>query len=179
MIIEKIVGRIEDFKTEDLRMDRVLLDHYDMSKPHQRLMSESGEKLAVSLPHGEHLFCGAVLYKDEEKIIVVDMLPEDVLEIHPEGNLQWAKTAFNIGNMHHPAYLHEDCIVIPYDAILENLIRGMGVAYTRCERKLTGEKANHVVGGHNHSHDHNNHHHEHGHHHHEHDHHYGHAHHQE
>ena len=85
-------------------------------------------------------------YKDSERMIVVDMLPEDVLEIRPEGNRQWAKTAFNIGNMHHPAYLYDDCIRIPYDGILENLMKSIGVAYTRCERKLDGEKAAQTVG---------------------------------
>lgn len=161
MIVEKILGTIEDYASENLKIDRVLMDHYDLGKPHQKLKSEAGETVAISLPHGEHLFCGAVLYKDEEKIIAVDLIPEDALEIRPEGNLQWAKAAFNIGNMHHPAYLHEDCIVIPYDAILEHLLKGIGVNYVRCERKLTGQKANHVVGGHSHSHDHGHHHHHH------------------
>lgn len=162
MIVEQILGSLQDFETENLRVDKVLLDHFDMTKPHQRLKSEEGTTVAVSLPRGEHLFCGAVLYKDEEKIIAVDLLPEDVLEIRPEGNLQWAKTAFNIGNMHHPAYLQEDCILIPYDGILENLLKGIGVSYSRCRKKLEGERASHVVGGHSHDHHHSHDHSRHG-----------------
>ena len=145
MIVEKIIGDARDFQGEDLKIDKVYLDYLGMGKPHQKLTAESGEKIAISLDHGEHLFCGAVLYKDSERMIVVDMLPEDVLEIRPEGNRQWAKTAFNIGNMHHPAYLYDDCIRIPYDGILENLMKSIGVAYTRCERKLDGEKAAQTV----------------------------------
>lgn len=163
MIVEKVIGKLEEFDQGKRRLDKVLLDHDNMSKPHQKLKSEAGETVAVSLPHGEHLFCGAVLYEDSEKIIAVDLVPEDVLEIRPKGNLQWAKTAFNIGNMHHPAYLHEDCIVIPYDGIVENLLKGIGVPYTRCVRKLDGERANHVVGGHSHGHHHGTHTHSHGH----------------
>ena len=143
MIVEKIIGDARDFQGEDLKIDKVYLDYLGMGKPHQKLTAESGEKIAISLDHGEHLFCGAVLYKDSERMIVVDMLPEDVLEIRPEGNRQWAKTAFNIGNMHHPAYLYDDCIRIPYDGILENLMKSIGVAYTRCERKLDGENRCH------------------------------------
>ena len=173
-IVEKILGDIREVDTEGLRIDKAFLDHYDMAKPHQKLKTESGAVIAVSLEGGEKLYNGAVIFKDEEKIIVTELLPEDVLEIRPQGNLQWAKTAFNIGNMHHPAYLHEDCIVIPYDAIIENLIKGIGVEYKRCERQLTGERANHVVGGHNHSHSHSHDHgHDHGHSHsHDHDHHH-------
>lgn len=165
MIIETVLGNIDDFDMTGLKVEKVTLDHHDMAKPHQRLTTDSGEKIAVSLQHGEHLFNGAVLYRDDEKIIAVDMKPEDVLEIRPEGNRQWAKTAFNIGNMHHPAYIYDDRIVIPYDAILENLLNSIGVAFTRCERKLDGEKAAHVVGGHHHHHHHDDDHHEHVHHH--------------
>lgn len=157
MIIEKIIGSIADFQHEGLKTDKVLLDHHDMERSHQKMISKGGEKLAVSLDHGEKLFRGAVLYKDEKKMIVVDMIPEDALEIRPEGNRQWAKAAFNIGNMHQPAYIYDDCIVIPYDAIMENLLNSIGVAFTRCERKLDGEKATHVVGGQHHHHHHHHH----------------------
>jgi len=146
IIIEKLVGKLQDFETEGLKVDRVLLDHYDMAKPHQKLTTESGEKIAVSLPYGESMFAGAVLYEDGKNIIYADLIPEDVLVIRPEGNMQWAKAAFNVGNMHHPAYIHEDCIVVPYDAIIENLIKGIGVDYERCKRKLDGQRAGHVVG---------------------------------
>lgn len=152
IIIEKILGSVQDFDVSGLDIDKVVLDHYDMAKPHQKLKTESGEKIAVSLPHGENLFCGAVLYKDHEKLIYADLLPEDVLVIRPVGNLQWAKAAFNMGNMHHQAFLHEDCIVVPYDAIIENLLKGICVDYERCERKLDGLRAGHVVGGHSHRH---------------------------
>lgn len=155
MIVEKILGTLRDFEKEDLKIDKVLLDHYDMEKPHQKLKSRDGSTVAVSLDHGERLFCGAVLYRDEEKLIAVDLLPEDALEIRPRGNLEWAKIAFNIGNMHHPAYLNEDCIVTPYDAVLEAMLNKAGADCRRCRRQLTGERANYgASGGHHHHHGH-------------------------
>lgn len=153
IIIERILGKIEDFDTKNIAVDKVLLDHYDMAKPHQKLTSEGGMKLAVSLEN-ERLFNGAVLYKDEEKLVAVELLPEDVLEIHPKGNMQWGETAFNIGNMHHPAFLEEDCIVVPYDKIIETMLEGIGVEFKRCQRQLTGKRANHTTGAHSHSHGH-------------------------
>ena len=154
MLVEKVIGKVQDFELEKLKVDRVLLDHDDINKPHQKFRTEAGETVAVSLPHGDRLFCGAVLYKDDDSIIVVDMPEEDVLEIYPQGNIQWARTAFNIGNMHQPAYLYEDRIMIPYDAVMENLINSLGVDYERCERKLDGERANCTSAGHSHSYSH-------------------------
>ena len=158
MIADKIIGRIEDFEDSGLRIDSVVLDHYDMAKPHQKLVSREGTVIGLSLSHGEHLYCGAVIYRDEEKIIAADLQPEDALDIRPEGNIQWAMAAFNIGNMHQSAYLYEDRILVPYDPIMENLIKNIGVAYTRCTCKLDGQRAglaadhSHSQHGHMHSH---------------------------
>ncbi|HIU26066.1 MAG TPA: urease accessory protein UreE [Candidatus Copromorpha excrementigallinarum] len=153
MIIEKIAGRADQLD-EGIAVERVFLDHESLNRPHQKLVTENGEKIAVSLDHGERLFCGAVLYRDGKRAVVVDMPEEDVLEIRPEGNRQWAKAAFNIGNMHHPAYIYDDCILIPYDGILESLMKAIGVPFKRCRKKLDGERAAHTVGGHHHHHHH-------------------------
>lgn len=157
MIIEKTAGNLNDLAIGNRRIDPVLMDHYDLTKPHQRVKSQGGMDLAISLPRGEHLFAGAVLYQDEKKVVVVELLPEDVLEIRPAGTLEWGKAAFNIGNMHHPAYLLEDCILVPYDAIIERLMTSMEISCQRCNRKLEGQRANHVHGGHTHSHTHGEH----------------------
>ena len=151
MIIEKIAGNINELD-EDVIIDRVILDHDDMSRTHQRVVTENGEKIAVSLDRGERLFCGAVLLRDGKRAVVVDMPEEDVLEVRPVSGRQWAKAAFNIGNMHQQAYIYDDCILVPYDAVLENLIKAIDVPYTREKRKLDGERAAHTVGGHHHHH---------------------------
>ena len=37
MIIDRIIGKLSDYENSGLRVDRVMLDHYDMAKPHQKL----------------------------------------------------------------------------------------------------------------------------------------------
>ena len=46
MIIEKIAGRFEDISDDGLVIDKVILDHDDISRPHQKVKTEGGEKLA-------------------------------------------------------------------------------------------------------------------------------------
>lgn len=152
MVVDKIIGKISDFEDSGLKIDKVMLDHYSMAKPHQKLKSLEGTAIGLSLPHGEHLFCGAVIYADDEKLIAVDLIEEDVIDVRPSGSIQWAKVAFNIGNMHHSAYLYEDRILVPYDPIIENLMKSIGVEYTRCTCRLDGERANHMTDGHTHHH---------------------------
>jgi len=150
MMIEKILGRAEDFDLSSLTVDLVLFGHESLQKGHQRVKTESGRELLISLEHGTALFCGAVLYKDDELAIVADMHPEDVIEFRPRNNMEWAKAAFNIGNMHNPAYIYEDCILTPYDETLVRLASALDVPWERCMRKLDGLRAGVTVRGHSH-----------------------------
>ncbi|MEG0661813.1 MAG: hypothetical protein RR472_00895, partial [Anaerovoracaceae bacterium] len=145
------LGKKEDFDLEGLRLEVVEMDREQLEKPHQKAKSKEGNFYGISLPHGETLINQGVLYKDQERIVVIELVPEDVLEIMPEGNLQWAKAAFNIGNMHKRAYLREDGILLPYEEAMENLMKGLGIAYARKEKPLDGERANYTYGrGHHH-----------------------------
>lgn len=162
MRVEKIIGNIEEFQLDSRELDLVLLDHLDLSKPHQRVKSEGGRELAISLPHGETLSKGAVLYQDDKLVIAVELLEEDVYEIKPEGILQWARVSFNIGNMHQMAYITETDICIPCDPVMERIFTALDVKFTRTRRKLDGIRANISAGarhGHSHSHDDQGHHH--------------------
>ena len=141
MMIENILGKIEDFDLSDLMIDRVFFDHESMQKGHQRVASESGRELFISLERGTSLFCGAVLYIDDSFAIVADMHTEDVIEIRPRNNVEWAQSAFNIGNMHSPAYLYADCILTPYEEPLSRMIEALDIPYKRCMRKLDGTRA--------------------------------------
>lgn len=150
MLVETVLGKLEDFQIEGRVLDYVLLTREELQKSHQKLLTEGGGEVAVSLSPGEHLFGGAVLYRDEKRMIAVDLAREDVLEIRPEGSFMFGRVAYNIGNMHHPAYLKEGCILCPYDPVIERLIKSMDVEYERSVKKMDGVRANFTVAGHSH-----------------------------
>lgn len=165
MIVEKILGRIEEFDLENIKLEPVLLPHFDLIKPHQKTKTSTGEEIAISLPRGEMLRKGAVLYADEERIIFVELAEEDVLEISPKGEEQWGRAAFNMGNMHQLCYFTKENILIPYDSVMESLIKNLDIPYQRKTIKLDGERPNVTVHttGHGHSHENNSHGHKHDH----------------
>lgn len=156
MIIEKTLGNINEKNIVDKDRVPVLVDHHDLTKPHQKLKTQTGEVFAISLDYGCYLEQGSILYEDDSRVVYVELMPEKCIVVKPEGNIQWARAAFNIGNMHQGAYVHEDCIVVAYDAVLESVIKKLGINYTCEVRKLDGIRAN-VAQGETHSH---NHHHE-------------------
>lgn len=151
MLIERILGNIEDFDDENLNVDTVLLSHLDMKKPHQKVVTSEGKTLKISLDRGQNLSCGAVLYFDDELLIAVDMPEEKVFEIIPKGIFQWSKAAYNIGNMHSSIYLYSDRIKVPYDSALVKMIHALGIQYRITESKLDGDQLG-VSIGHSHSH---------------------------
>ena len=158
MIIEKIIGSTCDYDLSGYDVDRIILDHDELMKPHQKQITEKGREIAISLPRGEQLYYGAVLYENSSDIIVVEMANEELLEIYPQGNIQWGKAAFNIGNMHHSAYLNENTILTPYDPGMERILKALDIKYEKKNGKLTGQRANvsqskYHAPAHSHSHD--------------------------
>lgn len=154
IIVEKVLGKSEDFDFSSLvAVDKVFFDHESLRKGHQRINTESGREIMISLEHGEALFCGAVLYRDDEVVVIADMPEEDVIEFMPRDNIEWSRVAYNIGNMHNPAYLYEDCILTIYDESLKRLAEALDIPWRRCMRKLDGLRAGESIRGMKHSHE--------------------------
>ncbi len=155
MIIEKIIGKIENFQVDGRAVEKILLDRERLSKPHQKLRTEADEIFGLSLPQGCVLNSGDVIYADENRVVVIELEPEDSLAIRPKGHIQWARAAYNIGNMHQVAYIHDDCILTPYDVVLESIIQKLQIPYERMIRPIDGVRA--TVSQHEEFHHHHNH----------------------
>lgn len=155
IIIDKILGTLSEIHPGDRHLDPILMPHEQLEKPHQKVVSKGGITLGISLEPGQKLYSGAVLWVDDKTVVFVELEEEDLLEVIPCGNLEWARVAFNIGNMHHPAYLYEQSIRIPYDEVIERMLHHLGVQYLRKNAKLDGLRANAPAAhGSNHAHAH-------------------------
>ena len=153
IIVEKILGILPEIKAEGLELDAVVLDHGQLQKPHQKATTKSGRSLGISLDKGERLYPLAVLYLDGQVVVYVELAEEDLLEIRPASPMEWARAAYNVGNMHQPAYLYEDCIRIPYDPVMVRMLDQLGLPWSRRTGRLDGLRAN-AAPGHSHDHDH-------------------------
>ncbi len=142
MIIEKIDKNIKLLDGEKRRIHTIELTHDDIEKRHQRLSADSGFEIAVSLAEGEALFDGAVLYENDEEIVVVKAAKEKVIIMEPRTNKEWGMLAYNIGNMHQKAFLTEKEILVPYDHVLEGVIRKFDVPMRIEECPILGTRAN-------------------------------------
>ena len=151
IIVEKVIGHYRAGDSKERHLDLVLMTHDELEKTHQKVTTLEGRHLGISLDENEKLYDGAILWQDEQMTIVISLEEEDVLEVRPFGNEEWAKVAFNIGNMHHAAYLYPTVIRVPYDAIVERMLQHLGAPVERKLAKLDGERAN-APASHNHTH---------------------------
>lgn len=108
-VITEILGRADDARFADRRVESVPVSAADASRPRLRLTGAEGSDVAVNLERGTFLFDGAVLHDDGERIIVVARALEQALVVRLDSALTRAeiigavaRIAHAFGNQHAP-----------------------------------------------------------------------------
>lgn len=137
-IIDHIEMNINEEKIKGRELIPVVLEHEEVQKKYQKFVLPDGVELTVSLKPEIVLKNGDILYQDKKRIIYIDLIMEKVLRIRPRNSFEWARAAYNIGNMHQKAYLKEDNIYVPHDSNIEKLIESIGIPFEITHEKLEG-----------------------------------------
>ena len=154
ILIEEIKENIADADYKNLNVELVKISNDDLQKTHRRITSNAGSELAISLPVGSCLKDGDILYRDSHKLIYVYLEEEKAIHIMPSSGIEWAKAAYNIGNIHHTVFLKEDGVYTPYDESVMHVIEKTDIPFEVIKCKLDGVRANIQGGEHSHSHKH-------------------------
>jgi len=155
-------------------IDTVELDHEERHRRRVALKGAGGTEVLLDLEKATALKDGDAMKLEDGRLVQVRAKPERLIEIRSENPLRLLKVAWHIGNRHTPAELAGDALYIAEDHVLEEMVRGLGVAIAHVERPFEPERGAYEGHGHNHGHNHG---HDHGHHHHhDHDDHQGHEH---
>ena len=136
MLITKIAGHIDDFKSSNKNIDWLELEWEDLNKRILRRETESGTDIAIKLDGSTNLKYGDVLFEDEDTLIAVRTKLEKVYVIKPKTMQEMGKMSFEIGNRHTMCIIEEDEILVRYDQTLEKLIDEVGVSYEQAERRF-------------------------------------------
>lgn len=139
MIIEQIVTSLEDVHPEtrlSRHLEKVYLQSDDLLKRVQRVVTDHGRELGISLLQTANLSHGDVLFMDDHNLIVVEVVPEDVLIIRPRSIGEMGDIAHKLGNRHLPAQFEEDRMLVQYDYLVEDLLKHSGIPYTQEKLKV-------------------------------------------
>src|SRR5690349_4160479 len=125
MIIEQIVTRLEKLSPENKgnrHLEKVYMPSDDLVKRIQRVVTDHGRELGISLAQPVDLHHGDVLYMDDHNLIVVEVMPENILVIQPRSMQEMGEIAHKLGNRHLPAQFEGDQMLVQYDYLVEELL---------------------------------------------------------
>ncbi|KRM76680.1 urease accessory protein UreE [Secundilactobacillus collinoides] len=137
MLVEKIIDHIDLPAADDGKVETVMVANEDLAKRLHHLQTKDATEVAVHLPEGQHLHVGDVLYQDDQRTIVVDVLPEDVLIIEPGTIKNMGIIAHELGNRHLPAQFTDTEMIVQYDYLVEQLLQNRHLLYKHTALKLS------------------------------------------
>lgn len=137
MIVEKVIGNIETLTNlKDFHVEKIYLESDELLKRVQRVTTDHGTELGISLPPNHALKDGDILHQDGKNLIVISVKEDDVLVIRPVDMMQMGVIAHMLGNRHLPAQFEADAMIVQYDYLVERLLKEENLNYTRENKKL-------------------------------------------
>ena len=131
-------------------LGKLSLPYEQRQKRWLRARLASGEQVALKLRRGETLRGGDLLAAPDGGAIEVSAAPEKVLHVVCSSSLELARAAYHLGNRHAAVQLGHGFLRIIEDAVLEEMLRGLGAKLTKIEAPFEPEPGAYG-GGHAHA----------------------------
>ena len=119
---------------EALDEDLVVLTAEERRWGRRRVKTRAGRELQLALPTGSRLTPGDVLFVGRGWYVRVEPAPEPVLAVRPASFADAVRLAFEVGNRHFALAIDGDCLLVPADPAMEQLLTRLGIGFERTER---------------------------------------------
>lgn len=154
MIIEQITGNLKNTNIEHRAVELLQIEWFEANKRIQRRKTDKGTDVAIRfLKEGQRLKQDDIVYMDDNKAIVVDILPCDAIQVTPHNMQEMGSVSYEIGNKHLPVFIQNDLVLIPYEEPIFRWLNASGYHTEKVHVKLLNI-VNATVQPHGHSHDH-------------------------
>lgn len=120
----------------------------------------SGARVLLELEHARLLADGDGLVLDDGRIVRVEALPEDLMEVTAHDPLHLLRLAWHLGNRHLPAAITAQRILVRHDHVIADMITGLGGHVRHVRAAFDPESGAYAGRGAGHAHEH---HHDHAH----------------
>ncbi|TDO94925.1 urease accessory protein UreE [Flavobacterium sp. 245] len=116
MIINEVAGSLKQFDVGNRTIDFLEIEWFEATKRIQRKKTKNGQELAIKfLKEGQRLKQDDVLYEDDQKVIVVAIIPCDAIVVRPKSLLEMGSVCYEIGNKHLPMFIQDDEVLLPFE----------------------------------------------------------------
>ncbi len=154
MVIEQIIGNLKDIEITNRKVELVQIEWFEANKRIQRRKTKEGTEVAIRfIKEGQRLHQDDVIYMDENKIIAIDILPCDAIEVTPHTMQEMGSVCYEIGNKHLPVFIQNDAVLIPYEEPIFKWLVATGYHTHKVHTKLQNI-VNASVQPHSHGHSH-------------------------
>ena len=137
MICKEVIGHIDSYPTDDKVVDTLNLHWFEATKRIMRKKSEGNQEVVIKLlREGTRLKEGDIVYEDASRVVVVNILPCDAIQITPRTIYEMGTVCYEIGNKHLPLFIQDDHVLIPYEKPLERLLIATGYDVKKIHCKL-------------------------------------------
>jgi urease accessory protein len=133
LVITEAPLRVAPAALAGLERDTLSLTWEERRWTRKRVRSTAGREVALALPTGSYLRPGDVIAREATWYLVVEGRPEPVLAVFPRDVQEAMRIAFSVGNRHFSLALDGECILVPDDTAMEQLLDRMAVAWKRQE----------------------------------------------
>ncbi len=107
-------------------VDRIVLTFDERHRRRLRYVACGGTTFLLDLPRAAVLHAGDGLRLEDGRIVGVEASPEELVEVTATDAWALMRLAWHIGNRHVPAQLEPDRILIRDDAVIRNMLLGLG-----------------------------------------------------
>lgn len=130
---------------------------YQRRRLRQVVPLPSGGEVGIALERGSALTPGAYLRCDDGSILRIEAAPESLSQAQSADPLTLTRVAYHLGNRHIPVEIQAGQLRYQHDHVLDDMVRGLGVAVASVQAAFQPEAGAYGRGGHSHDHDHHDH----------------------
>ncbi|MDQ0462656.1 urease accessory protein [Caulobacter ginsengisoli] len=134
--------------------DHVALDYDGRHRRRMTLTGAHGLSFLLDLPAARLLHGGDGLKLDDGRVVVVEALPEPLMEVRGDDGVHLLRLAWHIGNRHLTAQVEAERILLRYDRVIGHMLEHLGAKVTAVTAPFDPEGGAYGDVHHDHDHDH-------------------------
>ncbi|HKT74620.1 MAG TPA: urease accessory protein UreE [Steroidobacteraceae bacterium] len=130
--------------------DRIVLSYDERHRRRFRYVSSGGIAFLLDLPRATVLRAGDALRLDDGTVVRIEAAAEPLARITTADTATLMRLAWHIGNRHLAAQLESDAILIREDAVIAQMLIGLGATVEMLLAPFTPEPGayGHAIAGH-------------------------------
>ena len=110
---------------------------FETNKRIQHKTARDGKDFRLKfLNENPNLTQGEIIYQEDDKNYVINILPCECLVIIPKNNFETASICYEIGNKHLPLFYEDEALLVPIEKPLFRQLKAMGFEVYEQERVL-------------------------------------------